>query len=98
MTGEWVPLDEAATLAGITPKHMRRVHAEAQRGFRTFWKGERLVWRGGGSAVEIAVRSLPLEAREAFLIQHYHLNLALPDPPPRNTVNWNGTHGPEQKT
>ena len=82
MTGEWVAVDEAASLAGITPKHMRRVLGEAQRGFRTVWKGQRLVWRGEGVAVELAVRSLPQEAREEFLIRHYHLNLALPDPPP----------------
>ncbi len=79
MSGEWVSLDYAAQLAGVTPKHMRRMMVEAQAGYRTFWKGERLVWRGTGADLEIAVRSLPLEAREVFLIQTYHLNLALPD-------------------
>jgi hypothetical protein len=76
--GEWVRLDRAAQLAGVTPKHMRRIMVEAQGGYRTFWKGERLVWRGEGAGLEIRVSSLPLDARERFLIDTYHLNLDLP--------------------
>lgn len=76
--GEWIGLDRAAQLAGVTPKHLRRMMVEAQAGYRAFWKGERLVWRGEGAGLEIRVSSLPLEAREKFLVDTYHLNLDLP--------------------
>ena len=93
MTAEWLSLGEAAKLCGLTEKHLRRVIVEAKRGWRTWWKERRVVWRESSSGFEVALASLPQEAREAWLVQHYHLNLALPDPPPRNTLNWNGNHG-----
>ena len=77
--GEWVELQEAADLCGVTPKHMRRVWLLAVRGFSPVWHGQRLVVRGDASSPEIAVDSLPLDAREAYLTRRYHLNLALPD-------------------
>lgn len=80
MTAEWLALDHAARLCGLSEKHLRRIVLEAKRGMRTFWKERRVIWQESAGGVQIALSSLPQEAREQHLVDVYHLNLALPEP------------------
>lgn len=80
MTVEWVALSDGARLCGLSEKHLRRIVMEAKRGIRTFWKERRVIWRESVDGLEIALSSLPQEAREQHLVEAYHLHLALPEP------------------
>lgn len=80
MTAEWLSLADAARLCRLSEKHLRRIVMEAKRGIRTFWKERRVIWQEAPLGLEIALSSLPQEAREQHLVEAYHLNLALPEP------------------